>query len=52
MSESGCLVIVGRRSHVTTSNYEVLVNVDLSARLEWVNWKQFSEVPIGNNYKI
>ena len=51
MNRMGCLVMEGYTSYVNSNNFEVLYNVDHAARLEWVNWKQFSKMPKGNfNY--
>jgi hypothetical protein len=49
MNRMGCLVLEGYTSHVSSNNFEVLYNVDHAARLEWVNWKQFSKMPKGKS---
>lgn len=47
MNNIGCFVMEGHSSYVFSNNFEILHNVDNSARLEWINWKQFSEIPRG-----
>jgi len=46
LSWKGCLVVTGDTSNVYP-HYQVLVNVDGSARLEWADWKQFTALPPG-----
>ena len=42
----GCRVVTGETSEVLL-HYQVLVNMDGSARLEWQDWKQFTALPPG-----
>ena len=42
----GCHVVLGQNTE-TFQQYQVLINADGSARLEWVDWKQFTALPPG-----
>ena len=43
----GCHVVIGQDNTETFQQYQVLINADGSARLEWVDWKQFTALPPG-----
>jgi hypothetical protein len=46
LSWQGCAAVMGATTQVY-KHYQVLVNVDGSARLEWQDWKQFTALPQG-----
>ena len=46
-SQGHCLVTVGRQVFAFRK-YQVLVNVDEAARLEWKKWRRFDQIPLGS----
>jgi len=47
LSWDGCFTVVGGSSIQLFHRYQVLVNEEGSARLEWVKWQQFTALPQG-----
>ena len=47
LSWDGCLTVVGGASIQLFHRYQVLVNEEGSARLEWIPWRQFTALPQG-----
>ena len=47
LSWDGCFTVVGGGTIQLFHRYQVLVNEEGSARLEWINWQQFTALPQG-----
>ena len=45
LSWDGCFTVVGGGTIQLFHRYQVLVNEEGSARLEWMNWQQFTALP-------